>query len=107
MSDTEAKILSHVPNSGIVQLPGPQFPGVAIQGDSLSNMFDQAAACVREFKRLRQEDACYEAFHLAEHLQEHLIHCEATSQQRGASLPSTVSIHNRLINHDYDTSRCS
>jgi hypothetical protein len=32
MADDVAKILSHVPNSGIVQMPGRKFPGIVMQG---------------------------------------------------------------------------
>ena len=103
MPEDTAQILSHVPNSGIVQLPGRRFPGIALQGDSLSIMFDHAAICVREFKRLRQEEAYFEALQLAETLQEHLIHYEETLRQRGAQLPYTVSIRERLVSDDYDT----
>ena len=66
-------------------------------------MFDRAAICVREFKRLRQEEAYFEALQLAETLQEHLIHYEDTLRQRGEQLPYTVSIQDRFVNGDYDT----
>jgi hypothetical protein len=39
-----AEILSHASNSGIVQMPGRKFPGIVIQGDSLSNLFEQVCA---------------------------------------------------------------
>jgi uncharacterized protein DUF6959 len=102
MAQDTAQILSHVPNSGIVQLPGRRFPGVTIQGDSLSIMFDQAALCAREFKRLRMEDAYFEALQLAKHLQEHLLHYEETLRKSGATLPYTVSIKERLVADEHD-----
>lgn len=52
MPQDTTQILSHVANSGIVQLPGRRFPEVTLQRDSLSIMFDHAATCVQEFKRL-------------------------------------------------------
>jgi hypothetical protein len=33
-----AKVLSHAANSAVVQMPGRRFPGVVIQGDTLSGM---------------------------------------------------------------------
>ncbi|MCC6486581.1 MAG: hypothetical protein IT364_03710 [Candidatus Hydrogenedentes bacterium] len=102
MAQDMAQILSHIPNSGIVQLPGRRFPGVTLQGDSLSILFDYAAFCVREFKRLRQEDAYFEALQLAETLQEHLIHYEETLRQRGGELPYTVSVYERLVEEDHN-----
>ena len=34
----EAEILSHIPNSGIVHLPGRRFPGIVLQGDTVFNL---------------------------------------------------------------------
>jgi hypothetical protein len=45
MSSDAAQVLSHVPNNVIVQLSGRRFPGIVIQGDTLSNMFDGARSC--------------------------------------------------------------
>lgn len=49
MDDT-AKLLTPPSNYAVVQLPGRQFPGVVIQGDSLSNI----VALLQEAKN--QED---------------------------------------------------
>jgi hypothetical protein len=56
----QAQILSHIPNSGIVQLPGRRFPGVVIQGDTLSNLFDGARYLLAQFRTLRDEERYYE-----------------------------------------------
>jgi hypothetical protein len=100
-SDT-AQILSHIPNSGIVQLPGRQFPGMVMQGDTLSNLFDSAKLLLAEFKRLRDEERYYETLMFAEQLQAQLVHYEETLQAQGMQLPYAVSVRERTITDDFD-----
>jgi hypothetical protein len=99
-SDT-AQILSHIPNSGIVQLPGRRFPGIVMQGDTLSNVFESAKFLLGEFKRLRDEERYYETFMFAEQLQEQLLHYEETLMRHGFGWPYTVSVRERLVSDDY------
>ena len=100
-SDT-AQILSHIPNSGIVQLPGRQFPGIVMQGDTLSNVFDSARFLLAEFRRLRDEERYYEILMFTEQLQAQLLHYEETLERQGMQLPYTVSVRQRLVSDDYD-----
>ena len=100
-SDT-AQILSHIPNSGVVQLPGRRFPGIVIQGDTLSGLFDGACYMLAEFKRARDEERYFEALMLAEQLQRQLLHYEETLAKHGMTLPYTVSVRERLVKNDYD-----
>ncbi|MFA6561808.1 MAG: hypothetical protein WCV00_07845 [Verrucomicrobiia bacterium] len=100
-SDT-AQILSHIPNSGIVQLPGRRFPGIVMQGDTLSNLFDSARFLLGEFKRLRDEERYYETLTFTEQLQAQLVHYEETLQAQGMQLPYTVSVKERKVTDDFD-----
>jgi hypothetical protein len=102
MSSDTAQILSHVPNSGIVQLPGRRFPGIVMQGDTLSNVFESSRFLLGEFKRLRDEERYYETLMFAEQLQAQLLHYEETLQRHAMELPYTVSIRERLVSDDYD-----
>jgi type VI protein secretion system component VasF len=100
-SDT-AQILSHIPNSGIVQLPGRRFPGIVIQGDTLSNLFDSAQFLLAEFKRLRDEERYYETLMFAEQLQAQLVHYEEVLQAQGMQLPHTISASERRVTDDFN-----
>ena len=101
MASDTAQILSHSPNSGIVQLPGRKFPGVVIQGDTLSGMFDGARYLLAEFKRARDEERYYETLIFAEQLQGQLLHYEETLAKHKISLPYTISVSERLVKDEY------
>ena len=102
MPTDTAEILSHVSNSAIVRLPGRQFPGVVVQGDTLSKLFDGARYMLLEFKRLRDEERYYEALMLAEQLQGQLLHYEAVLAQRGMCLPYALPVNQRQVTDDFD-----
>jgi len=102
MATETAQILSHIPNSGIVQLPGRRFPGIVIQGDTVDNLFRGARFLLEEFKRARDEERYFETLMLAENLQAQLLHYEETLSRHGMSLPYTVSIRQRLVSDDYN-----
>ncbi len=76
------KLYDHVPNSGIVHMPGRRFPAVAIQGDSLSIMFSSALSFLEQAKANNDEDMFYEALELAEKLRDHLIRYEAALEKK-------------------------
>ena len=101
-SDT-AHILSHIPNSGIVQLPGRRFPGIVMQGDTLSNLFDGVRYLLVEFKRARDEERYFETLMFAEQLQGQLLHYEETLAKHGIGLPYPISIKDRLVKNEYES----
>jgi len=90
-----------VVSNGIVQIEGRRFPGIVIQGDTLSNLFEGARFLLAQFKRTRDEERYYEALMLAENLQGYLVHYEMTLAQHGFELPYTVSIQKRLVSDDF------
>jgi len=102
MSSDTAQVLSHIPNSAVVQLPGRRFPGIVMQGDTLSNIFESARYLLGEFKRLRDEERYFEVLMLAERLQGQLLHYEETLERLGMQLPYTDSVKLRLVADDYD-----
>jgi len=101
MAELSAPILAEVPNSGIVQLPGRRFPGIVIQGDSLSSMFDQLASALSHAKHRRDQEAYYATFEVASRLQELLVAYENTLGAVGSSLPYSVSIKRRQVHDDF------
>jgi hypothetical protein len=101
MTDLSAPILAEVPNSGIVQLPGRRFPGVVVQGDSLSSMFDELASALGHAKRRRDEEAYYATLAVASQLQDLLAAYENTLGAIGSSLPYPASIKTRRVHDDF------
>jgi hypothetical protein len=102
--DQGAKILSHVPNSGIVHLPGRKYPAVAIQGDTLYRFFRVARELLSEAKRLRHEEMYYNALDIAEDLQRQLLHYEETLEKHGYNLPYLKSIRDDLVKDEWESS---
>lgn len=103
MASLSAPILAEVPNSGIVQLPGRQFPGIVVQGDSLSSMFDDLASALRCAKAQRDEDAYYSIYVVASRFQELLGAYEAAVSATGSRLPYTTPISSRQVHDDFAT----
>jgi hypothetical protein len=101
VTDLSAPILAEVPNSGIVQLPGRRFPGVVVQGDSLSAMFDELASALGHAKNRRDEGAYYATFAVASQLQDLLAAYENTLGAIGSSLPYSESIKTRQVHDDF------
>lgn len=103
MTDLIAPILAEVQNSGIVQIPGRRSPGVVVQGDSLSSMFDELASALGHAKNRRDEEAYYAAFAVASQLQDLLATYENTLGAIGSSLPYSASIKTRRVHDDFAT----
>lgn len=102
MTEEAARILSHVPNSGIVQMPGRRFPGIVMQGDTLSSVFDAVVFALKDAKVRRDEDAYYELLMFAETLQGQLQHYEQTLSAISMPLPYACSINERLVSDTYE-----
>src|SRR5690349_3003999 len=99
----QVDILSHISNSAIVQLPGRKFPGIVIQGDTLSNLFEGARCLLAQHRQLQDEEQYYETLDIAEALQAQLLHYEQTLAEHGFRLPYTIPISQRLVINDFDT----
>ena len=100
----EIKLYDHVPNSGIVHLPGRWFPAVAIQGDSLSIMFGTALSFMEHAKESDNEDLYYEALELAEKLQNHLLRYESVLANEGFEKPYMTDVKGVSLEQEFKNS---
>jgi len=100
MADLSAPVLSDIPNSGIVHMPGRRFPGVVLQGDSLSSVFDGLVGALNSAKTQRDDEAYYSIFIALDKFQKLLLAYEEALRSTGSELPYPVSISERLV---YDT----
>ncbi len=55
--DERAKLLTPAHNFAVVQLPGRQYPGVVVQGDSLSILINRLEDVRRALQEGRSDDA--------------------------------------------------
>jgi hypothetical protein len=74
MEKLELEVYSRQSNSAVIKPPGRQFPGVVIQGDSLSVLCSEALEVLRALHNSSDKDAYYAAVSLAETLGGHLNH---------------------------------
>jgi hypothetical protein len=85
----DVELWSPQTNSAVVRVPGRRFPGVVIQGDSLSILFDLAMYLSERLPESSDEELRGAADDLAEQLFAHVKNYEAVLQARGVSLPYT------------------
>jgi hypothetical protein len=102
MTDTTAEILSHIPNSGIVQMPGRRFPGLVLQGDSVNNLYRCLLMVLEDAKSRRDEDLYYEVLTHAQVMEGHLLHYEQTLTCAGIQLPWPTPFSERPLIDSYD-----
>lgn len=102
MSEEFTRILPHYPNSGIVQMPGRRFPGIVMQGDSLSSLHAHIKFALDEAKRRRDEEAYYELLHVAHVLEDQLMHYEHVLDALATPYPYPTSIRERVAVDDFD-----
>ena len=87
MKIKELEVYSHESNSCIVRMPERNFPGVVIQGDSLSILFDNALNLVKQLEGKENEEAFLSALELAESLEAHLDNYIDILGQNNIQLP--------------------
>jgi uncharacterized protein DUF6959 len=85
----DVELWSPETNRAVVRVPGRRFPGVVIQGDSLSILFDLAMYLSERLPETSDEELRGAADDLAEKLFAHVQSYEAVLQARGVSLPYT------------------
>ena len=83
-------------------MPGRNYPGIVMQGDTLSNVFDSVAVVLEAARVRRDEDSYYELLMIAENLQGQLQHYERTLSKRSMPLPYARSINDRLVLDYYE-----
>ena len=84
---TELELWSAAVNSAVVRVPGRAFPGVVIQGDSLSILFDLAMLVVEASSKTGNSGLRDAADELARKLFAHVKTYEAVLEGRGVQLP--------------------
>jgi hypothetical protein len=74
-------------NSAVVRIPGRRFPGVVIQGDSLSILLDLAMYVTEHLPPSADSELRGAADELAQKLLDHVRSYECVLSARGVSLP--------------------
>jgi hypothetical protein len=87
METKELDVYSEAGNSSIVRMPSRRFPGVVIQGDSLASLFAEAMTLVEKLESSDDEETFLTALEMAERLEGHILHYEATLQSHGMAMP--------------------
>jgi len=87
METKQIEVYSEATNNAIVRMPSRSFPGVVVQGDSLSILFDDAMEILERLDPKRDEDLFFVALSLAEDLEARLKHYEAVTSKHGFPLP--------------------
>jgi hypothetical protein len=87
MEKLEIEVFSRQSNSAIVRMPGRKFPGVVIQGDSLSIFLDHVESALQRAQRLPDPELTDELIDLHEKLLGHLNNYSAVLGEHGIDLP--------------------
>ncbi len=80
-------VYTQVTNNAIVRMPERKFPGVVIQGDTLSIIFDGLMSALEKIEGQVDEDAFLSILEQAEAVESHLLHYEETLLKHGIELP--------------------
>lgn len=87
METKPVEIFSEASNFAIVRVPGRQFPGCVVQGDSLSILLGNAKEVWEKIKVSDDEELVGAAQELVESLQSRLDHYERVLTEHGMKLP--------------------
>ena len=85
MERIELEVFSQTTNQAIVRMPGRRFPGVVVQGDTLSGLAADAKLVVAELRAGNRP--LDDALELADRLDELLMHHGETLTAHGMALP--------------------
>jgi hypothetical protein len=92
MQERQLEVYSEVTNSGIVRMPGRRFPGVVLQGDTLSILFYDAIEIFERVRNTTDEDLYLTTLGIAQQLKAHLLNYETVLREHGIDLPYARSI---------------
>lgn len=87
MEYMELEVYSQATNRAVVKMPGRHFPGLVIQGDSLSSLLYLAESICEKSEKTSDVDLVNETRELKDHLQQLLLHYEATLSKHNIPLP--------------------
>ena len=85
--DSSVKMLNNIINAPIVYLSGRKFPAIAIQGDSLSNLFNQSLSLLKSLDGKIDPEAFLELLEHTEQLESYLSVYEAVLAEKEIELP--------------------
>jgi hypothetical protein len=83
----EIEILSEEPNATVVCIPGRQFPGIVVQGDTLKSWHELASEVLRAIEKKELNEAEDSARYLREKIGSHLGTYERTLEHHGRPFP--------------------
>lgn len=83
----EVEVLSDVINCVVLKVPGRNFPGMVIQGDTLARLYRCASEICRLAKGSGDEDLVGEAGALCKELGERLAFYEKVLESHGIEIP--------------------
>lgn len=86
MEQMTLDVFSPATNAAVVRAPGRRFPGLVVQGDTLSNLAGLARR-VSDHAAGLDEDAAGDAAELADHLEGLLDYYTSVLDQHGHPLP--------------------
>jgi signal transduction histidine kinase len=86
MKDT-VELLSRPVNFAVVQLPGRNFPGVVVQGDTLNGLVQRLGEMAQMLERGELDDLAGELSDIREQLSEALANYDHVCAERGIPSP--------------------
>ena len=89
VSDVSVKCYGGLGNNAVIQMPGRNFPAVAMQGDTLSNLLSIAKTVKRRAVRGKDDELTGEAellVDLLESIHDHYVHVLA---ENGIAAPTS------------------
>jgi hypothetical protein len=98
------KMYDHVSNSGIVHMPGRRFPGITLQGDSMSSLLADAVLFMQKAKEHNDEDMYYAARSMAQAFQWHLLHYEDILEKEGFEKPYCIDVKGLDLEKEFEDS---
>jgi hypothetical protein len=90
MTQMTATMLTPPYNYAVVQLPDRAFPGIVVQGDSMSILVRSLEGIVLNFKNGETEDIVFDLTYVADALRSSLVNYEAVCTNLGLELPYMV-----------------
>lgn len=81
------EIYSDATNAAIIRHPGRKFPGLLIQGDTLSDLCHRASEAYQRLGGRADEEGHWALFELYDDLRRCLAHYQRTLEDHGIDLP--------------------
>lgn len=87
MKTEEIEVYSSDTNACVIRMPERQFPGVLIQGDSLSIIYEGLMAALEGVEGQVDNETFLAILEQAQDIELHLLHYEATLATHGIEIP--------------------